>query len=129
MSLWRVFIDSNDQVFEGLDLSGKTIAITGTTSGIGVDTARDLALKGAHIVMLNRNLEESEKQKKRFIEQKPNAQIDIVKCDLNSLDSVRKAGEFYLNKKCCFKINWVQFDCPWEFYNFKNQILFDNFEK
>ncbi|CAP32504.1 Protein CBG13763 [Caenorhabditis briggsae] len=87
------------EVLEELDLSGKTIAITGTTSGIGVDTARDLVLKGAHIVMLNRNSEESEKQKKRFIEQKPNAQIDIVKCDLNSLDSVRKAGEVYLEKK------------------------------
>ncbi|PIC31623.1 hypothetical protein B9Z55_012263 [Caenorhabditis nigoni] len=95
----KFIVFSSFQVLEGLDLYGKTIAITGTTSGIGVDTARELVLKGAHIVMLNRNLEESEKQKKRFIEQKPNAQIDIVKCDLNSLDSVRKAGEVYLEKK------------------------------
>uniref|UniRef100_A0A1I7UIS2 NAD(P)-binding protein n=1 Tax=Caenorhabditis tropicalis TaxID=1561998 RepID=A0A1I7UIS2_9PELO len=83
---------------EGISLDGKTIAITGTTSGIGVETARSLVLKGAHLVMLNRNIQESEKQKRTFIEEKPNARIDIIQCDLNSLSSVRKAGEAYLEK-------------------------------
>ncbi|CAL2038839.1 unnamed protein product [Caenorhabditis brenneri] len=84
------------ETLEGLNLNGKTIAITGTTSGIGVETARALVLKGAHIVMMNRNLTESEKQKRRFIEEKPSAQIDIVECDLNSLASVKKAAQVYL---------------------------------
>ncbi|EFO84091.1 hypothetical protein CRE_16935 [Caenorhabditis remanei] len=87
------------EALEGIDLKGKTIAITGTTSGIGVDTAKSLVLKGAHVVMLNRNLVESEKQKRAFIEEKPNAQIDIVQCDLNSLASVKKAAATYLEKQ------------------------------
>uniref|UniRef100_A0A1I7TD49 SDR family NAD(P)-dependent oxidoreductase n=1 Tax=Caenorhabditis tropicalis TaxID=1561998 RepID=A0A1I7TD49_9PELO len=86
------------EALEGISLDGKTIAITGTTSGIGVETARSLVLKGAHLVMLNRNIQESEKQKRTFIEEKPNARIDIIQCDLNSLASVRKAGEAYLEK-------------------------------
>ncbi|CAL2038809.1 unnamed protein product [Caenorhabditis brenneri] len=84
------------EALEGISLNGKTIAITGTTSGIGVETARALVLKGAHIVMMNRNLTESEKQKRRFIEEKPSAQIDIVECNLNSLASVKKAAQVYL---------------------------------
>ncbi|CAL2038838.1 unnamed protein product [Caenorhabditis brenneri] len=84
------------EALEGISLNGKTIAITGTTSGIGVETARALVLKGAHIVMMNRNITESEKQKRRFIEEKPSAQIDIVECDLNSLASVKKAAQVYL---------------------------------
>jgi WW domain-containing oxidoreductase len=43
------------EVLEGVDLSGKTILITGTTSGIGKETARSLALHGAHLVMANRS--------------------------------------------------------------------------
>ncbi|EFP07536.1 hypothetical protein CRE_26163 [Caenorhabditis remanei] len=88
-----------NQVLEGFDLNGKTYAITGTTSGIGVETARALILKGAHIVMINRNLKESEKLKDKFLLEKPDAQIDIVECDLNSLASVQSAAEKYLERK------------------------------
>ena len=48
------------EVVKDLDLSGKTILITGTTAGIGSETARTLALKGAHVVMANRNIVQSE---------------------------------------------------------------------
>lgn len=34
------------QVLKDVDLSDKTILITGTTSGIGIETARALAVKG-----------------------------------------------------------------------------------
>ena len=48
------------EVVKDMDLSGKTILITGTTAGIGLETARTLALKGAHVVMANRNIVQSE---------------------------------------------------------------------
>uniref|UniRef100_A0A915DM52 Uncharacterized protein n=1 Tax=Ditylenchus dipsaci TaxID=166011 RepID=A0A915DM52_9BILA len=48
------------EVLKDIDLTGKTILITGTTSGIGIETARSLALHGAHVVMANRNIVQSE---------------------------------------------------------------------
>ena len=44
-----------EDVTRGRDLSDQTILITGSTSGIGLETARVLALRGAHVVALGRN--------------------------------------------------------------------------
>jgi NAD(P)-dependent dehydrogenase (short-subunit alcohol dehydrogenase family) len=46
-----------EQVTEGLDLTGKTIVVTGCNSGIGLETMRVLALRGAHVVGTARTLE------------------------------------------------------------------------
>ncbi|EPB79112.1 oxidoreductase, short chain dehydrogenase/reductase family protein [Ancylostoma ceylanicum] len=81
-----------------VDLTGKTILITGTTSGIGTETARALALKGAHVVMANRNIVQSEALKARIIAEKPDAQIDMIMCDLSSLQSVQAAASEYKEK-------------------------------
>lgn len=75
-----------------VDLTGRTILITGTTSGIGTETARAFALKGAHVVMANRNIVQAEALKKRILDEKPDAQIDMIMCDLSSLQSVQAAA-------------------------------------
>ena len=46
-----------EQVTEGIDLTGKTIVVTGCNSGIGLETMRVLALRGAHVVGTARTLE------------------------------------------------------------------------
>ena len=43
-----------EQVTEGLNLQGKTALITGSTSGIGYETMRVLALRGAHVLAFGR---------------------------------------------------------------------------
>ncbi|GMS97999.1 hypothetical protein PENTCL1PPCAC_20174, partial [Pristionchus entomophagus] len=87
-----------EQVLIGLDLSGKTIAVTGTTNGIGMETARHLALAGAHVVCLNRNKELSEQAIEKVRNEKPTVEMSFIKCDLSSLSSVRAAAEELLSK-------------------------------
>ncbi|KJH51426.1 oxidoreductase, short chain dehydrogenase/reductase family protein [Dictyocaulus viviparus] len=81
-----------------VDLTGRTILITGTTSGIGMETARALALKGARVIMANRNIVLSEELKTRILEEKPDAKIDLITCDLSSLQSVQAAANEYKSK-------------------------------
>ena len=49
-----------DDVTEGLDLSGRTILLTGCNSGIGKETLRVLAKRGAHVIAAARTLEKAQ---------------------------------------------------------------------
>src|SRR6185436_3408037 len=46
-----------EQVTEGLSLAGKTVVVTGCNSGIGLETMRVLALRGAHVIGTARSVE------------------------------------------------------------------------
>ena len=48
-----------EEVTAGLDLKGKTALVTGGTSGLGRETARVLALRGAHVLVTGRTLEKA----------------------------------------------------------------------
>lgn len=49
-----------EEVTEGLDLSGRTILLTGCNSGIGKETLRVLAKRGAHVIGAARTLEKAQ---------------------------------------------------------------------
>jgi WW domain-containing oxidoreductase len=51
---------SAEDVTEGLDLSGRSILITGSSSGLGLETARVLALRGARVLAAARTLEKAQ---------------------------------------------------------------------
>lgn len=48
-----------DEVLDGIDLSGKLMLVTGCTSGIGLETMRALASRGAHVAGTSRSLEKA----------------------------------------------------------------------
>ena len=48
-----------EEVTEGIDLRGKVALVTGATSGLGLETMRVLALRGAHVIGTGRTLEKA----------------------------------------------------------------------
>ena len=49
-----------EDVTAGMDLSGKTALVTGCNSGLGIETMRVLAMRGAHVIGAARTLEKAE---------------------------------------------------------------------
>lgn len=49
-----------EDVTDGIDLTGKFAVVTGCTSGIGLETMRVLALRGAYVLGTSRSLERAE---------------------------------------------------------------------
>lgn len=71
----------------------KYCLITGATSGIGKESAKDFLEKGFYVIILSRDLNRGQKLKKELLEEYslPDEAIDIIKADLSSLDEVRTA--------------------------------------
>ncbi|XP_077213240.1 NAD(P)-binding Rossmann-fold superfamily protein [Tasmannia lanceolata] len=78
-----------EQVTEGIDASNLTAIVTGGASGIGAETARVLALRGAHVVIAARNIEAANDTKQFIVNGNKAARVDVLKLDLSSLKSVR----------------------------------------
>jgi len=83
---------TTDEVLEGKDLSGKTVLVTGGSSGLGQETARAMAAKGAHVVITARNQAQMDAAVAAIKAEVPDAQLDTLTCDLASLKSIKKAG-------------------------------------
>ncbi|CAN0907672.1 Short-chain dehydrogenase TIC 32, chloroplastic [Linum grandiflorum] len=86
-----------EEVTEGIDATGLTAIVTGATSGIGVDTARVLALRGAHVVMAVRNVDAGNQLKESILKEIPAAKIDVMHLNLSSMASVRKFASEYIS--------------------------------
>ncbi|XP_038875366.1 short-chain dehydrogenase TIC 32 A, chloroplastic-like isoform X2 [Benincasa hispida] len=66
-----------------------TAIITGATSGIGAETARVLAKRGARLILPSRNLKAAEETKARIESECSDSEIIVMSLDLSSLSSVR----------------------------------------
>ncbi|MGC8820419.1 MAG: SDR family NAD(P)-dependent oxidoreductase [Fervidobacterium sp.] len=75
---------------------GKTVVITGATSGIGYYTAKKYASMGANLITINRNLERSERLK---LEIKKDYGLDITFfiADLSKITDIYKVSDFLSN--------------------------------
>lgn len=86
------FSSTADEVLEGKDLSGRTMLVTGGYSGLGQETARALAAKGAHVILSGRDATKLSAAADE-IATLTGARVDTLVCDLASLASIRAAGE------------------------------------
>lgn len=71
-------------------MEGKTVLITGANGGIGKETARDLAKRGARVIMACRNLETAEAARKEISDETGNTNLIVKKLDLGSFKSIRE---------------------------------------
>jgi hypothetical protein len=78
-----------EQVTESCgDLRSITAIITGGTSGIGAETARVLASRGARVILPARSIKNAEETRGRIVTEFPEAEIIVMALDLSSLNSV-----------------------------------------
>jgi NAD(P)-dependent dehydrogenase (short-subunit alcohol dehydrogenase family) len=75
------------------DLSGRRAVVTGVTSGLGRETARELAAHHAEVVMAARNRDKLDETIAELSAQLPDARLVPVTLDLADLSSVRSAAE------------------------------------
>lgn len=74
------------------DQTGKVAVITGANTGLGLETARALAGKGAKVVLAVRNTTKGEAALRSILKDHPTAAVSIQAIDLSSLESVRTAA-------------------------------------
>ena len=80
-------------------LTGKTAIITGANTGIGLETAVDLARRGARVLLACRSVERGERAAVEVRKRSGNQDVSFVHLDLSSLDSVRATAESILESE------------------------------
>ena len=76
---------------------GRTAVVTGANTGLGFETARVLAIRGAQVVLACRDLGQAKEAAARILSSRPHqappAGLQAIRLDLASLASVREAAE------------------------------------
>lgn len=75
------------------DQTGRLAIITGANTGLGFETAKALAAKGARVVLAVRNLEKGKRAVAEIVAEVPAADLELQELDLGSLASVRAAAD------------------------------------
>lgn len=77
------------------DLTGKVCLVTGATSGIGKETALELACMGAKVIITARNDQKARIAVEKIIRKSGNSQVEGLVADFSVQDQIRSlAGEF-----------------------------------
>jgi NAD(P)-dependent dehydrogenase (short-subunit alcohol dehydrogenase family) len=74
------------------DQTGRTAVVTGANSGIGLETAKALAARGASVVLAVRDLDKGKQAAATITTASPGADVTVQRLDLSSLDAVRAAA-------------------------------------
>ncbi|MCW6009105.1 SDR family NAD(P)-dependent oxidoreductase [Micromonospora sp. CPCC 205371] len=70
----------------------RVAVVTGANTGLGFETARVLAERGASVVLAVRDIEKGKQAAARIAAQAPGADLAIQRLDLTSLDAIRAAA-------------------------------------
>ena len=73
-------------------IDGKTVVITGATSGVGLEALKKIILNNVHVFLVARNINKA-KDLINSLNKHNNTKIDIIESDFSLLSDVRKAAE------------------------------------
>jgi NAD(P)-dependent dehydrogenase (short-subunit alcohol dehydrogenase family) len=79
--------------------TGRIVVVTGANSGLGYNTAKALAQKGARVIMACRNVQKGKQASLRIMEDGAAVKPEVWQLDLASLDSVKQFSEKFLESK------------------------------
>ena len=76
---------------------GKSVLITGGSSGIGFAIAKALVPMDASVILLARDYEKLQSAKSAILEKYPNANVEIISVDVTDIDSLRILYDKYVS--------------------------------
>jgi NAD(P)-dependent dehydrogenase (short-subunit alcohol dehydrogenase family) len=78
------------------DQGGRSVVVTGANSGLGLVSARELARRGATVVLACRNQEKGLRAQREIEAGAPQGRVELAELDLGSLASVRAFADGFL---------------------------------
>ncbi len=108
---------TTDEVLQGIELAGKLALVTGGSSGLGAETARALASRGARVVLTARNVAKGEEVARGIRSSTGNAEVEVEELELGSLASIRAFADRFLDRHDALQIlvnNAGVMACPHE---------------
>ncbi|MFF4060188.1 oxidoreductase [Streptomyces sp. NPDC001668] len=87
------------------DQSGRVAVVTGANSGIGYVTARELARRGARVVLACRSEARGVEARDRMAGEVPGAEVEFARLDLGDLASVREFAAAYRHGRLDLLVN------------------------
>ncbi|WEZ85712.1 SDR family NAD(P)-dependent oxidoreductase (plasmid) [Rhizobium sp. 32-5/1] len=84
------FSSTASEVLSGVDLTGKTMIVTGGASGIGIETVKSLAAAGASVTIAARRPDAAKEVAQKLRTETGNENIDVHPLDVSDLASVRE---------------------------------------
>jgi NAD(P)-dependent dehydrogenase (short-subunit alcohol dehydrogenase family) len=72
---------------------GRTAVITGANTGLGLETAKVLAARGASVILAVRNVDKGQAAANQITTASPGADVTVHQLDLTSLDAIRKSTD------------------------------------
>ena len=77
---------------------GRIFIVTGANAGLGYETSKELASKGAKVIMACRSLSKGKSAKEDIQKKFPKADLEVMEIDLSKLSSVRDFAEKFKTK-------------------------------
>lgn len=78
---------------EKVKMNGKTVIITGANGGIGKETAKEIARRGARVIMACRNVDNAKIVRDEIVEATKNENVVVKQLNLASQKSIREFAE------------------------------------